>query len=271
MVVFLFLIPIIFLFQNAYADVLIENDQKYIDDDNLLHVVGEIANYTDKPISQIHISATTFSNTNSKIATVSSNTPSHTIMPGMKAGFDILFPEKNLNIINHYELDFNYKIASAKNQVIEITTSKISRDSLDNFAIIGTVTNQGEITANMINVVATLYDRDGNVVTVSKTQTQPDFLKPGDENFFLVPVFDKKQASNVVDYTITAESDEYTVVPEFPLGSGILLAASVSSYIFLTRNPRLLLNGIERIENSKRGIFSDGNWFINNEKLYHMS
>ena len=63
-VVFLFLIPIIFLFQNAYADVLIENDQKYIDDDNLLHVVGEIANYTDKPISQIHISATTFSNTN---------------------------------------------------------------------------------------------------------------------------------------------------------------------------------------------------------------
>ena len=123
----------------------------------------------------------------------------------------------------------------------------------------------------MINVVATLYDRDGNVVTVSKTQTQPDFLKPGDENFFLVPVFDKKQASNVVDYTITAESDEYTVVPEFPLGSGILLAASVSSYIFLTRNPRLLLNGIERIENSKRGIFSDGNWFINNEKLYHMS
>ena len=80
-------------------------------------------------------------------------------------------------------------------------------------------------------------------------------MKPGDENFFLVPVFDKKQASNVVDYTITAESDEYTVVPEFPLGSGILLAVSVSSYIFLTRNPKLILNGIEKIENTKRGIF----------------
>ena len=44
-----FLIPIIFLFQTAYADVVIENDQKYIDDDNLLHIVGEIVNYTDKP------------------------------------------------------------------------------------------------------------------------------------------------------------------------------------------------------------------------------
>ena len=227
-----FLIPIIFLFQTAYADVVIENDQKYIDDDNLLHIVGEIVNYTDKPISQIEISATTFSSTDSKITTINSNTPSHTIMPGMKAGFDILFSEKDPSLVSYYELNFNYKIASAKNQVIEITSSEISRDSLDNLAIVGTVTNQGEITANMINVVATLYDRDGNVVTVSKTQTQPDFLKPGDENFFLVPVFDKKQASNVVDYTITAESDEYTVVPEFPLGSGILLAVSVSSYIF---------------------------------------
>ena len=250
-----FLIPIIFLFQTAYADVLIENDQKYIDDNNLLHIVGEIVNYTDKPISQIEISATIFSSTNSKITTINANTPSHTIMPGMKAGFDILFSEKDPSLVSYYELNFNYKIASAKNQVIEITSSEISRDSLDNLAIVGTVTNQGEITANMINVVATLYDRDGNVVTVSKTQTQPDFLKPGDENFFLVPVFDKKQASNVVDYTITAESDEYTVVPEFPLGSGILLAVSVSSYIFLTRNPKLILNGIEKIENTKRGIF----------------
>jgi len=250
-----FLIPIIFLFQTAYADVVIENDQKYIDDDNLLHIVGEIVNYTDKPISQIEISATIFSSTNSKITTINANTPSHTIMPGMKAGFDILFSEKDPSLVSYYELNFNYKIASAKNQVIEITSSEISRDSLDNLAIVGTVTNQGEITANMINVVATLYDRDGNVVTVSKTQTQPDFLKPGDENFFLVPVFDKKQASNVVDYTITAESDEYTVVPEFPLGSGILLAVSVSSYIFLTRNPKLILNGIEKIENTKRGIF----------------
>ena len=254
-IVFLFLFPIIFLFQTAYADVFIENDQKYIDDDNLLHIVGEIVNYTDKPISQIQISATIFSNGNSEISTINANTLSHTIMPGMKAGFDILFSKNDSILANNYELDFNYKIASAKNQVIEITTSEISRDSLDNLAIVGTITNQGEITANMINVVATLYDRDGNVVTVSKTQTQPDFLKPGDENFFLVPVFDKKQASNVVDYTISAESDEYTVVPEFPLGSGILLAVSVSSYIFLTRNPKLILNGIEKIENTKRGIF----------------
>jgi len=254
-----FLIPIIFLFSTAYADVLVENDQQYIDNDNLLHVVGEIVNYTDKPISQIQISATTFSNTNSKISTINSNIPSHTVMPGMKAGFDILFSENNSEIVSDYELSLDYKIASAKNQVIEITSSKISRDSLDNLTIVGTIVNNGEITANMINVVATLYDRNGNVVTVSKTETQPDFLKPGDENFFLVPVFDKKQALNVVDYSLYAESDEYTVVPEFPLGSGILLAASVSSYIILTRNPKLMLNGVEKMVNAKNRMSSIDN------------
>ena len=78
--------------------------------------------------------------------------------------------------------------------------------------------NNGDITANMINVVATLYDRDGKVLTVSKIQTQPDFLRAGEESHFLVPIYEKNQSMNVADYSIIAESDEYVAVPEFPLG-----------------------------------------------------
>ena len=36
----------------------------------------------------------------------------------------------------------------------------------------------------MVKVVATLYDRDGNVVTVSQTSTEPDYLRVSDESFF---------------------------------------------------------------------------------------
>ena len=251
-----FIIPLVFLFHNAYADVFIENDQQYIDDDQLLHIVGEITNYSDKPISQIEISATTLSTDNHEIETIHTNIPSHTIMPGMKAGFDILFPKTDTILVNNYELDFKYKISSGKNQVIEIISSDITKDSLNNVAIVGTISNKGEITANMIKVVATLYDRDGNVITVLKTQTQPDFLEPDDKNFFILPIFDKDHASRMVDYNISAESDEYTVVPEFPLGSSILLAVSVSSYIILTRNPKLVLSGIEKMEKTKRTLFN---------------
>ena len=77
----------------------------------------------------------------------------------------------------------------------------------------------------MVKVVAILYDRDGNVVTVSETRTEPDYLRVNDESFFLIPILDKTQINKIVDYSLVAESEEYTAVPEFPLGSGILLVA----------------------------------------------
>ena len=103
-----FVIPLVFLFHNAYADVFIENDQQYIDDDQLLHIVGEITNYSDKPINQIEISATALSNDNHEIETIHTNIPSHTIMPGMKAGFDILFPKSELYSAYMILIENNY-------------------------------------------------------------------------------------------------------------------------------------------------------------------
>jgi hypothetical protein len=36
------------------------------------------------------------------------------------------------------------------------------------------------------------------------------------------------------------ESEEYTAVPEFPVGSGIILLLSVLAYIILTNKPKTL-------------------------------
>jgi len=118
---------------------------------------------------------------------------------------------------------------------MEITSSEVSRDFLDNFVIKGTVANRGETTANTVSVIATLYDRNGDVVGVSKTQTQPDYLRADDETFFFVTMPDKIQSNQVVDFSLVAESEEYAPVPEFPLGSMILLGVSVSMYVLFTR------------------------------------
>ena len=40
----IFLIPLLIICQVAYADVAIQNDQKYIDNDGLMHIIGEIEN-----------------------------------------------------------------------------------------------------------------------------------------------------------------------------------------------------------------------------------
>jgi len=62
--------------------------------------------------------------------------------------------------------------------------------------------------------------------------------------FFLVSVSDKTRADEVVDYSILAESEEYAPVPEFPVGSMILLASSVTGYVVITRYSRLVITNL---------------------------
>ena len=146
----------------------------------------------------------------------------------------------------------DYTLAAPKNQVIEISSTELTKDIHNNTVITGILENKGELTANMIRVVATLYDRDGNVVTVSETYTKPDFLRAGDNSNFIIPFHEKSQSIHAVEYSITAESDEYVAVPEFPLGTGVLLIISVSSYILFSRNPEKVVNIISNGTNTKR-------------------
>ena len=229
------LIPLVLGIPTAWGEISIQNDQKYIGDDGALHIVGEIKNDFEMPLNQIKIHASLYSVSDQLIDEISSNALVNNIMPGMKAPFDIMVVGQNVEDVEKYLLDFDYEVANPKSQVIDITSSEISRDNFDNLIITGTVLNNGEITANAISVIATLYDKEGNVAVVSKAQTEPDYLRSSDEAFFLVSVPDKTQTSTVVDYSLVAESEEYAAVPEFPLGSGALLAVSVFGYIALTK------------------------------------
>jgi len=241
-----FLIPLLFLVQPAFGEIIVENDQTYIGNDGIMHIVGEIKNDSKLPVNKIKITATLIDEDGKILDTINGKVMSNIIMPGMKGSFDIITNEKKIEGVLDYELGFEYKLAAPKNQVIEIVSSEMKRDQLNNLIISGTIENNGEITANMINVVATLYDKDGKVLTVSKIQTQPDFLRAGEESYFLVPIYEKNQSMNVVDYAIIAESDEYAAVPEFPLGSSALLIISVSSYVIFSRNPERITNALGR-------------------------
>ena len=243
----LILILLVFTVPTVFAEVYIDNDHKYLGDDGAIHIVGEIINESDKPINQVEIIAVFYSDDGSVYQASTENLTS-IIMPKMKGVFDLTVTE-NIGHVDYYTLDVDFKVTQPKDQVIEITSSKFTRGPLDSIAIQGTVANNGEITANMVKVVAILYDRDGNVVAVSQTNTKPDYLQASDESFFLIPILDKTQADEIVDYSLIAESEEYTAVPEFPLGSGILLVASLSAYIALTKNPSLVTRGLGRISN----------------------
>tara|TARA_B100001146_G_scaffold165451_1_gene146312 strand:- start:1707 stop:2447 length:741 start_codon:yes stop_codon:yes gene_type:complete len=238
---------LIFAIPDVWAQVNIENDRYYVGNDDTIHIVGEILNDSDKPLNQINIFTTLYSG-DSIIHQTNSETLTNVIMPGMKGVFDIIITE-NIDGVDRYVLDLDYKITSPKSQVIEITSSELSYAQFDHIIIKGTVANNGDITANMVKVIGTLYDRDGNVAAVSQIRMEPDYIRANDESFFLITVPDGIQM-DIVDYSLIAESEEYTTVPEFPFGSGALLIASLSAYIVLTKNPSAVTRSIFRVTNS---------------------
>ncbi len=247
----IFAIMLSIVVPTASAEVTILNDKKYIGDDDSVHIVGEIQNNLDVPLRQIQVFVTLYDSNNNIISTKETSSLVNTIMPTMKSPFDLVLTEKNLKQADSYELDFDYQVSAPKSQVIDITSSEISRDSHNNVMITCTVANNGEITANTISVVATLYDKDGNVAAVSKTHPEPDYLRSEDEAFFLVSVPDKSQTTEIHDYSLLAESEEYAAVPEFPIGSTILLAGSVSAYIGLTRYSGSIIANLVSATNPK--------------------
>jgi len=235
----------------AFADVILQNDQSYIGDDGSFHVVGEIQNNLKSPLNQVNVSVTLYDSQGHVITSKETRTLVNTIMPTMKGPFDFIFTSINPEQVSSYSLDFDYSISEPKGQVIDVTSSELKKDSHNNLIISGVVENNGEITANTVAVITTLYDKEGNVVSVSRTHPEPDYLGSDDDVFFIVSMVDKNQIPQVADYSITAESEEYAAAPEFPIGSIILLAGSVSAYLVMTKYSGKIITNLISAANPK--------------------
>jgi hypothetical protein len=117
--------------------------------------------------------------------------------------------------------------------------------------ITGTVINRGDITANTVAVIATLYDKEGNVAAVSRIHPEPDYLRANDHAFFVIAIPDKIQTNGVNDYTLVAESEEYAAVPEFPVGTLVLLVGTLSAYIGITKYSGRIIPNLISVTNLK--------------------
>ncbi|WP_428323858.1 DUF3426 domain-containing protein [Nitrosopumilus sp.] len=244
-VIFASMIPFVF------ADVYIQNDQQYIGDDGSIHIVGEIVNNLDIPLNQIYVQIDLFDENQQLIQTKETNSLVNTIMPGMKGPFDLILTNNEAKNVKSYTMEINYQVSPPKSQVIDITESVLSRDSHNNLMITGTVANNGEITANMVSIVATLYDKQGNVAAVSSVNPEPDYLRAEDSAFFVLSVLDKIQTEEINDYTLIAESEEFAAVPEFPIGTVILLILTLSAYIGITRYSGKIITNLFSATNLK--------------------
>jgi len=228
---------------SVFGEVFIENDQQYIGDDKSLHIVGEITNNLKVPISQVNVLITLLDGDKNPIEVKEVNSLINTIMPGMKGPFELIVTNNEAKDTKSYSLRLDYELSHPKSQSIDITESKLSTDNHNNLMITGVVMNKGDITANTVAIIATLYDIEGKVAAVSKIHPEPDYLGVNDNAFFLITIPDKVQNDLIKDYTLIAESEEYAAVPEFPIGTLVLLVITLSAYIGITRySGRIIIN-----------------------------
>ena len=249
----IFIITIILtgFMQLAFGEVFIQNDQQYIGDDDSLHIVGEIKNNLQVPLTQINIHITLFDENKHPIVTKETGSLVNVIMPGMKGPFDLILTDNEAKKTKSYSMELDYKISISKDQVIDITESELSRDNHNNLMITGMVTNRGDITANTVAVIATLYDKEGNVAAVSRVHPEPDYLRVDDYAYFVIVISDKIQTTGINDYTLIAESEEYAAVPEFPVGTLVLLVGTLSAYIGITRYSDRIIPNLISVTNLK--------------------
>ena len=90
----IFLIPLLLLIQPAFGEIIVENDQTYIGNDGIMHIVGEIKNDSKSPVNKIKIIATLIDEDGKVLDTINGKVMSNIIMPGMKGSFDIITNEK---------------------------------------------------------------------------------------------------------------------------------------------------------------------------------
>ena len=66
----IFLIPLLLLMQPAFGEMIVENDQTYIGNDGIMHIVGEIRNESKSPVNKIKIIVTPVSYTHLTLPTI---------------------------------------------------------------------------------------------------------------------------------------------------------------------------------------------------------
>ena len=125
-----FLIPLLFLIQPAFGDIVVENDQTYIGNDGIIHIVGEIKNDSKSPVNKIKIIATLIDEDGKVLDTINGKIMSNIIMPGMKGSFDIITNEKNITSMGNaskklaYEFDINKNYKKLEQVIEKVFKSK---------------------------------------------------------------------------------------------------------------------------------------------------
>ncbi len=153
----------------AAGQVTVLNDQEILDDNGIYHVLGEVENTGEIPVTSVNITATGYDQSGNVLASSSTNADLTLILPKEKSPFDVVLTridfEKDLY---NYSLSIAFSEASPVARTLKILSNTTNTDSAGIIYVDGILTNTGTGIEANVRVISTFYDSKGFVVLVNE-------------------------------------------------------------------------------------------------------
>lgn len=222
----------------AESEVVIVSDSSFYTITNMLYIVGEVENTGDVATKFTKINATFYDAEDQVIDTKVGYASLDILLPGRKAPFYVMMDEADGSLsVDDYSLTISWRDCEEGKEIgLEVTSSDDNIDALDYFHVTGEIKNIGTETATEVTVCTTFYDSEGTVIGRDWGEVEPTDLEPNQTATFDSTLIYSELIEQVASYSITAESENYALVPEFPAVTMMFAAlASVALAVLVYR------------------------------------
>lgn len=202
--------------------VVIPTNGKLFQDEGYYAIWGEVENRGDVPAGSISITATYKEAEGFNLGIWVTDLMLPVVHPGEIVPFEILVSDAWIDEIADYTLDLTWSPTDALPTGLEIVSNSSSvAGGVMN--VNGEIQNIGTEPTTGITVAAAFYDASGLVVATASSASIAGPFNPGENATFNIALEYTDLVPEVQSYSLIAQSQEYAVIPEFPIWTSMLL------------------------------------------------
>jgi hypothetical protein len=195
----------------AGNDTVIQHTSSFIDESSIMHMYGEIKNISNRALTNVTVKGSFYDDEGKLLNQYQRSCELPTVSSGGICPFEILYIDTNTtNTIKDIKLSaLGIYTDKIKPTTLKVYSDNAKLDILGFYFINGRISNEGPVTATDSSVVATLYDKDGNVIALGRAVAEPANIPSGTQASFGIAVTEKSQVYKTKSYSLVAYSDQY--------------------------------------------------------------
>lgn len=181
----------------------------FVDENKIMHVLGEVKNIGSKAMTNVTIGATFFDSEGKIMNEYKRSAELRTINPSFVSPFEILFLEQiTVDKVEDFKLYANgTEIRTPSPVDLQIKVDSTRQDIFGFYYINGVIFNSGSAIANNSIAIATLYDSDDRVIAIGRGLAEPKDISRNSAASFGLAILDKSQTPKGDSYSVIADSD----------------------------------------------------------------